>query len=92
MRYDDRLATALRLTPVGPGVARIQFRQLLDLLGTLPVEEQGDDRSGYMRLGELSGRIASADRAAILRQPCACARRALSQPWRWPNRWWPMRR
>lgn len=70
MRYDDRLATALRLTPVGPGVARIQFRQLLDLLGTLPVEEQGEMIDlAYMRLGELSGRIASADRAAILRQP-----------------------
>lgn len=70
MRYDDRLATALRLTPVGPGVARIQFRQLLDLLGTLPVEEQGEMIDlAYLRLGELSGRISAADRAAILRQP-----------------------
>lgn len=70
MRYDDRLATALRLTPVGPGVARIQFRQLLDLLGTMPVEEQGDMVDlAYMRLGELGGRIATAERAAILRQP-----------------------
>lgn len=70
MRYDDRLATALRLTPVGQGVARIQFRQLLDLLGTLPVEEQGEMVDlAYLRLGELGGRIPAADRAAILRQP-----------------------
>lgn len=70
MRYDDRLATALRLTPVGQGVARIQFRQLLDLLGTLPVEEQGEMVDlAYIRLGELGGRIPAADRAAILRQP-----------------------
>ncbi|MBB3954553.1 histidine kinase dimerization/phospho-acceptor domain-containing protein [Novosphingobium sediminicola] len=70
MRYDDRLATALRLTPVGQGVARIQFRQLLDLLGTLPVDEQGEMVDlAYLRLGELGGRIPAADRAAILRQP-----------------------
>ncbi|NKI99632.1 HAMP domain-containing histidine kinase [Novosphingobium sp. SG707] len=70
MRYDDRLATALRLTPVGQGVARIQFRQLLDLLGTLPAEEQGEMVDlAYLRLGELGGRIPAADRAAILRQP-----------------------
>jgi len=70
MRYDDRLATALRLTPVGQGVARIQFRQLLDLLGTLPAEEQGEMVDlAYLRLGELGGRIPAADRATILRQP-----------------------
>lgn len=70
MHYDDRLATVLRLTPVGAGVARIQFRQLLDLLGTLPVEEQGEMVDlAYLRLGELAGRIPAADRAVILRQP-----------------------
>jgi hypothetical protein len=70
MRYDDRLATVLRLTPVGPNVARIQFRQLLDLLGTRPADDQGEmlDQA-YLRLGELSARLPMVDRLAILRQP-----------------------
>ena len=70
MRYDDRLATVLRLTPVGPNVARIQFRQLLDLLGTRPADDQGEMLDlAYLRLGELSARLPMADRLAILRQP-----------------------
>lgn len=69
MRYDDRLATVLRLTPVGPNVARIQFRQLLDLLGTRPVEDHGEMLDlAYLRLAELSARIPAQDRALILRQ------------------------
>ncbi len=70
MRYDDRLATVLRLTPVGPNVARIQFRQLLDLLGTRPVEEQGEMLDhAYVRLAELAAKLPASDRTAILRQP-----------------------
>ena len=69
MRYDDRLATVLRLTPVGPNVARIQFRQLLDLLGTRPAEDHGEMLDlAYLRLAELSARIPAQDRAVILRQ------------------------
>ena len=34
--FDDRLATVLRSRADGPVSSRIQFRQLLDLLGTLP--------------------------------------------------------
>lgn len=70
MRYDDRLATVLRLTPVGPNVARIQFRQLLDLLGTRPADDQGEMLDlAYLRLAELSARLPMADRLVILRQP-----------------------
>jgi two-component system OmpR family sensor kinase len=70
MRYDDRLATVLNLIPVGPNVARIQFRQLLDLLGTRAVEERGDvlDRA-YLRLSQLRDMIPAQDRATILREP-----------------------
>lgn len=68
MRYDDRLATVLRLTPVGPNVARIQFRQLLDLLGTRPVDDQGEMLDhAYMRLAELGAKLPAGDRTSILR-------------------------
>jgi two-component system OmpR family sensor kinase len=70
MRYDDRLATALRLTPAWPSVARIQYRQLLDLLGTSPADARGallDE--AYLRLADLATRIPPAERAAMLDQP-----------------------
>ena len=38
MHFDDRLATVLRTRADGAATARIQLRQLYDLLGTLPVE------------------------------------------------------
>ena len=41
MRFDDRLATVLRLRTQGGAVARVQFRQLVDLLGTMPGEANG---------------------------------------------------
>ena len=41
MHFDDRLATVLRSAPSGEAMARVQYRQLLDLLGTLPVEAEG---------------------------------------------------
>ena len=70
MRYDDRLATVLRLTPAGANVARMQLRQLLDLLGTSPAEARGDVLdAAYLRLGELSAKIPAGDRAAMLGQP-----------------------
>jgi len=69
MRYDDRLATVLRLTPVGPNVARIQFRQLLDLLGTTPAQDQGAAQDeAYLRLSDLSAKIPASARATILRE------------------------
>lgn len=70
MRYDDRLATVLRLTPSGGNVARIQMRQLLDLLGTSPAEARSDVLdAAYLRMAELASHIPAADRAAMLGQP-----------------------
>ncbi len=70
MHFDDRLATVLRSRSSGASLARIQFRQLLDLLGTLPVEAEGAqiDAAGD-RLGELASAIPAAERAAMLREP-----------------------
>jgi len=67
MRYDDRLATVLRIRPASPAVARIQFQQLVDLLGTSPAELRGrlvDD--AYARIVELGGCIPTGERAAAL--------------------------
>ena len=49
MLIDDRLATVLRQSAGGEATARIQFRQLLDLLGTLPSEAQGPQVDAYAR-------------------------------------------
>lgn len=67
MRYDDRLATVLRIRPASPAVARIQFQQLIDLLGTSPADARGEllDEA-HVRLGELNARIPAAERAAAL--------------------------
>jgi signal transduction histidine kinase len=70
MRYDDRLATVLRLVPAGPSVARIQLRQLIDLLGTMPSDARGDlVDAAYLRLTELAMRLPMAERTRILAQP-----------------------
>jgi hypothetical protein len=70
MHFDDRLATVLRSRSSGASMARIQFRQLLDLLGTLPVESEGAQIDAACdRLGELAGVIPAAERAAMLREP-----------------------
>ena len=70
MHFDDRLATVLRSRVSGLATARIQYRQLLDLLGTMPVEAQGPPIDAACdRLGELGQAIAASDRAAILREP-----------------------
>ncbi|MCC6828047.1 MAG: HAMP domain-containing histidine kinase [Novosphingobium sp.] len=67
MHFDDRLATVLRQPATGEVIARIQYRQLLDLLGTLPVDAQGDQvDQAYLRLGDLSGTVAAPVRAAML--------------------------
>ena len=70
MHFDDRLATVLRSRSSGATMARIQYRQLLDLLGTLPVEAEGAQVDAACdRLGELAGAIPAAERAAMLREP-----------------------
>jgi hypothetical protein len=68
MHFDDRLATVLRLRAEGTALGRIQYRQLLDLLGTQPSEARGANvEAAYERLAELSAAIPPADRAAMLR-------------------------
>ena len=67
MQFDDRLETVLRLRADGLTVKRIQLRQLLDLLGTTPVEARSDQlEEAYVRLGELSESIPLADRVAMV--------------------------
>jgi two-component system, OmpR family, sensor kinase len=70
MHFDDRLATVLRMRADGDGLRRIQFRQLLDLLGTLPAEAHGDQvDAAYDRLAQVGGGIAPAERVSMLRDP-----------------------
>ena len=68
MHFDDRLATVLRMRADGPGLQRIQFRQLLDLLGTSPAEARGAQLDvAYDMLAGISGTIAATERAAVIR-------------------------
>ncbi len=68
MHFDDRLGTVLRLRATGAAVQRIQYRQLLDLLGTSPAEARGEQiDAAFDRLGELSARIPAPERAAMIR-------------------------
>ena len=70
MHFDDRLATVLRNPASSETIARAQYRQLLDLLGTLPSDAQSDIvDSAYLRLGELATAIPANERAAILQEP-----------------------
>lgn len=70
MRFDDRLATVLRQPLAGQAIARIQFRQLVDLLGS--ADDNGDRSqtdAGFLRLSDLSEAIPPERRARILREP-----------------------
>ncbi len=70
MHFDDRLATVLRSRVSSATIARVQYRQLLDLLGTLPVDAGGPQvDAACERLGELSSAIPAGDRSAMLREP-----------------------
>ncbi len=70
MHFDDRLGTVLRIRADGEGMRRIQLRQLLDLLGTLPADARGEQvDAAFVRLGELAETIPSADCVKILGEP-----------------------
>jgi signal transduction histidine kinase len=70
MHFDDRLATVLRLAPSGMAIARIQFRQLVDLLGAMVAPDASVIAgAAYARLDELAILIPASERAAILREP-----------------------
>lgn len=67
MLFDDRLGTVLRLSASGPAVLRIQFRQLLDLLGTCPADARGEQLDlAYLRLAELAQEIPADERAQAI--------------------------
>lgn len=70
MHFDDRLATVLRKRPRGDAIARIQYRQLLDILGTLPLRAAGPRiDEAHDRLTELESAIPLTDRARMLQEP-----------------------
>ena len=70
MQFDDRLGTVLRHRPGGPTAAKTQFRQLLDLLGTLPSGARGTAvDSAYLRLVELGDCIEVSDKLAMMGDP-----------------------
>ncbi len=66
MHFDDRLATVLRSRLASTAGARIQYRQLIDLLGTGAAEARSAQLdSAYVRLGELAEAIPAPQRAVI---------------------------
>ncbi len=68
MHFDDRLGTVLSQPVSGDAVARIQYVQLLDLLGNMPSDKDGEWLNpGYERLLELSSELKPEDRARLLR-------------------------
>lgn len=70
MLFDDRLGTVLRHRPGGPTAAKTQYRQLLDLLGTLPGEARGSAvDAAYLRLSALGENIAAADKLEMIGDP-----------------------
>lgn len=72
MYVDDRLATVLRQTAGGEAIARIQYRQLIDLLGTLPAGAEGPQiDAAFLKLAELANVIPAGQRAQILHEPVA---------------------
>ncbi len=67
MLHDDRLGTVLRLRSDGAASSRVQYRQLVDLLGTLPADAQGVQvDAAYDRLIALAQTIPPAERSAII--------------------------
>src|SRR6185503_13964501 len=55
MQFDDRLATVLRQAAHSEPGARTQYRQLLDLLGSMPAGVSSElVEAAYDRLGELA--------------------------------------
>lgn len=70
MYFDDRLATVLRTGTGGDRAMRTQFRQLLDLLGTLPEDADGPlVDAAFARLGTLSEDLPADQRGAMIREP-----------------------
>src|SRR5687768_18506190 len=67
MQFDDRLATVLRNTAHSEPGARTQYRQLLDLLGSMPPAAASElVEAAYDRLGQLAEALPQAVQSAIL--------------------------
>ena len=70
MQFDDRLATVLRNAAHSEPGARTQYRQLLDLLGSMPPGAASElVEAAYDRLGQLAEALPQAVQSAILRAP-----------------------
>lgn len=83
MHFDDRLATVLHHRAAGARAARVQFRQLLDLLGE-PAGGNADPgliRAGYRRLDALAPMIPLAQRERIAAECSARIRNPLLLAW-----------
>lgn len=70
MHVDDRLATVLNARADSKVALRIQYRQLLDLVGTSPAESRGNLLdAAHLRLTELAAAIPADERAQMLSEP-----------------------
>jgi hypothetical protein len=69
MHFDDRLATVMRLPASSQAMARIQYRQLLDLLGGDEHAELSASEPALARIVELGALIPAPERAALLKEP-----------------------
>lgn len=68
MHFDDRLATVLNLPGGSDGMARIRYRQLVDILGTLDADAQSPVvEAGFAAVEALDAALPAADRVAALR-------------------------
>ena len=82
MLFDDRLATVLRYGARSEAAARTQYRQLLDLLGSMPPGTASMLVDvAYDRLAELAGELPSTVQSAILRAPGLRLRNAGLAAW-----------
>lgn len=82
MLFDDRLATVLRNAAQSEAGARTQYRQLLDLLGSMPPEAEGAlVDAAYAQLGELADGLPPTVQSAILRGPGLRLRSAALVAW-----------
>jgi two-component system OmpR family sensor kinase len=82
MLFDDRLATVLSHAAQSEVGARTQYRQLLDLLGSMPTDAAGElIEAAYDRLGELAETLPQAVQSAILREPGLRLRNRMLVAW-----------
>ena len=70
MLFDDRLATVLRTRAGSEAGARTQYRQLIDLLGSMPAGASSElVEAAYDRLDELAEELPQTVQSAIVRGP-----------------------